>query len=192
MIYVLDTETTGLRGCPDDHVVDIGVAYLNTSTGEVKGVFSSIVGYDVSLWDISHKDAWIFNNTDLTLEQVANAPDQDSVREGLIDVIGDRNVTSYNTAFDFGKFLFKEPWDLCPFISEYPDIMIKAASFCKIPGRFGDYKWPKLDHAYSVLCPDDPANIHGKQDHRALSDAVVASYVLKSLIEKGLYPEFIS
>lgn len=188
-IYVLDTETTGLKGCPYDHVVDIGVASLDTDTGEVDTVFSSIVGYNTDEWDPAHKNAWIFNNTDLTLDQVSDAPSQDVVLSYLRPILQGMPVTAYNTGFDFNKFLYNYPWSFRGIFTELPDIMKAATPICKIPGCFADYKWPKLEVAYKMLCPEDPADIHGKQDHRALSDAVVASYVLKALRGLGAYGE---
>lgn len=186
VIYVLDTETTGLRGCPSDHVVDIGVAGLDTDTGKVWSVYSTIVGYEVSKWDICHKNAWIFNNTDLRLDDVAKARPQDDVRLSLSNILRDCDVTSFNTEFDFNKFLYNQPWNLRGIFHEMPDIMKAATPVCKVEVR-GEYKYPKLEVAYEMLCPDDPAEIEGVQQHRALSDAVVASYVLFELIEKEAY-----
>ena len=71
-IYVLDTETTGLRGAPDDVVVDIGITKVSLSKGTVKDVYSSVVGYDVEEWNDYRRNAWIFENTDLTLRDVSS------------------------------------------------------------------------------------------------------------------------
>ena len=56
-LYVIDTETTGLTGAPDDHVVDIGIALLETDTGRVMPLYQSLVGYDVDEWDSAHRSA---------------------------------------------------------------------------------------------------------------------------------------
>ena len=56
-ILVLDTETTGLVGGPEfpgdkkhDLVVDIGICEACLSTGKVREIYSSVVGYDVDEW----------------------------------------------------------------------------------------------------------------------------------------------
>ena len=50
-----------------------------------------------------------------------------------------------------------------------------------------EYANSKLDYAYSKIVDGDPAGIHGHQDHRALSDARMASYVMIELQRAGLY-----
>ena len=72
-IIVLDTETTGLEGAPKDLVVDIGMTRVNLRKGTVEDVYSSVLGYDVDSWDDYHRNAWIFQNTDMTLDMVAEA-----------------------------------------------------------------------------------------------------------------------
>ena len=79
--------------------------------------------------------------------------------------------------------------------NECRDIMSSAADAFKLPlpdarleTEFQKYAYPKLDYAYAKLFPDsDPAGIMGIQDHRALSDAKVASYVMLKLHSEGLY-----
>jgi DNA polymerase-3 subunit epsilon len=69
------------------------------------------------------------------------------------------------------------------------DIMKAATDVCKIPSEYYgmSYKYPKLDHAYKVLTKGDPAGVGDKQDHRALSDARMASYVMIELYRSGNY-----
>lgn len=188
-VFVLDTETTGLEGAPKDLVVDIGICRVDLSTGDVEDVYSSVLGYDVSEWDDRLKGAWIFENTDLGLEDVEFA-------RPALDVIGDvrrllrrKPVTSYNTEFDFGRFLYEEPWSMRGWFLECSDIMKAATAVCKVPsGMYGrSFRYPKLDAAYSRLVEGDPAGIRGRQDHRALSDARMASHVMVSLYRSGDY-----
>lgn len=188
-IFVVDTETTGLEGAPADLVVDIGICRVSLSSRTVEDVYSSVLGYDTGEWDDRLKGAWIFENTDLGLDDVESA-------RPALDVIGDvrrilrrQPVTSYNTAFDFGKFLYKEPWSLQGWFLECQDIMLAATDACKLPSEYygRSYRYPKLDAAYSKLVEGDPAGIRGHQDHRALSDARMASHVMIALSDAGLY-----
>lgn len=186
-IYVLDTETTGLKGYPYDHVVDVAVCRVSLQDGTVEEVFSSVVGHDVASWDQATKGAWIFENTDLTLEMVADAPPLADVAAELRNILQGCFVTSFNVDFDFQKFLFHPPWDLEPHISLTPCIMKRSMPICAIPGTYDRYKFPRLQEAYDMIVPGDPAGIRGHQSHRALSDAVMASYVLIELDRMGRY-----
>ncbi|MEE3400616.1 MAG: hypothetical protein VZQ28_01460 [Methanomethylophilus sp.] len=202
-ILVLDTETTGLDGGPDgpgdsahrDLVVDIGICEACLSTGEVREVYSSIVGYDTDEWPDSLRNSWIFQNTDLTVEAVRDAEPFGAVRKQVAAKIRGRWLTTYNVRFDLDKFLYRDPWDFRGMFNECRDIMFSAADAFKLPlpdarleTEFQKYAYPKLDYSYAKLFPDsDPAGIMGVQDHRALSDAKVASYVMLKLHSEGLY-----
>ncbi len=180
-IYVLDTETTGLRGAPDDVVVDIGITRVSLSKGTVQDVYSSVVGYDVEEWNDYRRNAWIFENTDMSLDMVAEAPPLPYVIDDVRRILRGKWVTSYNIPYDMDKFLYMEPWSLRGTFKVCTDIMLAATQVCKLPSEYygRQYRYPKLDHAYEIILKgEDPAGINGVQDHRALSDARMASYVM--------------
>lgn len=187
-VFVVDTETTGLCGCDrGDRVVDIGIVEVDTERGTVMPVYSEIVGYDVSGWSEDQKNAWIFSHSDLTLDMVARAEPLEEIARDVRLILDGNVAASYNEAFDFDKFLFKSPWNVDCALA--PDIMLRAHRLIDGDHLFSDgSSWPKLETAYRGLCPDDPAHLDGPQAHRALSDAVVASYVMLALIGRGEYP----
>ena len=186
-IYVLDTETTGLNGHPSDLVVDIAICRVDPKKGTVDNVYSSVVGYDTDNWTEDRRNSWIFLNTDLTVDEVSKAPPVKKVAEDVARILKDKYVTAFNTGFDLNKFLYREPWNLQKVIRESRCIMLASKNVCKLPGLYDDYKWPRLDQAYSMIVKGDPANIHGEQTHRALSDTVMASYVLIEMFRNGQY-----
>ena len=188
-IFVIDTETTGLDGGPRDLVVDIGICSVNLAEGKVRDVYSSVVGYDVTEWEDHRSKAWIFGNSDLTLDKVAAARPMPSVKEDVAGLLRGRTVTSYNVPFDMDKFLFREPWSLRGTFNVCTDIMKAATDVCKLPSEFYgvSYRFPKLDHAYRTIVDGDPAGIKEKQDHRALSDARMASHVMIAMHRSGNY-----
>lgn len=187
-VFVVDTETTGLCGCDrGDRVVDIGIVEVDTEMGTVMPVYSEVVGYDVSGWSEDQKNAWIFSHSDLTLDMVARAEPLEEIARDVRLILNGNVAASYNEAFDFDKFLFKSPWNVDCALA--PDIMLRAHRLIDGDHLFSDgSSWPKLETAYRGLCPDDPAHLDGPQAHRALSDAVVASYVMLALIGRGEYP----
>ena len=188
-IYVLDTETTGLYGAPKDLVVDIGITKVSLRKGAVEDVYSSVLGYDVDDWDDYHRNAWIFQNTDMTLDMVADAPPAMMVIEDVRHLLRNKVVTSYNVAYDMDKFLYQEPWNLRGTFNPCFDIMLAAKDVCKLPSEYygREYRYPKLDYAYSHIVEGDPAGINGVQDHRALSDARMASYLMITMFKDGKY-----
>ena len=108
-------------------------------------------------------------------EGVMRASDNRSVRE-LAGYEG-KVFTGYNTDFDFGRFLRPEPWDFRPRLA--PCIMVECAD------RFNGGCWMKAQDAYDMLCPGNPAGVPGgKEEHRALSDAVLEGYILLGLCSR--------
>ena len=188
-IFVLDTETTGLFGAPKDVVVDIGITKVCLRRGIVEDVYSSVLGYDVDEWDDYRRNAWIFQNTDMTLEMVSEAPPAMKVIDDVRRILRNKAVTSYNIAYDMDKFLYLEPWNLKGSFQQCYDIMLAAKDVCKLPSEYygREYRYPKLDRAYSMIVEGDPAGIDGVQDHRALSDARMASHLMISMFRKGDY-----
>ncbi len=188
-VLVLDTETTGLKGAPRDLVVDVGICKVSLTDGTVEDLYSSVLGYDTSEWDDYLRNAWIFENTDMTLDMVEEAPRALDVIADVRRILRKQAVTAYNTGYDFGKFLYEEPWSMRGWFVECMDIMKAAKDVCKIPSEYYgcDYKYPKLDYAYAQIVEGDPAGIHGVQDHRALSDARMASYLMLALNRSGRY-----
>jgi DNA polymerase-3 subunit epsilon len=188
-IYVLDTETTGLEGAPKDLVVDVGITRVSLRRGTVEDCYSSVLGYDVDEWDDYHRNAWIFQNTDMTLDMVAEAPPAMKVIEDVRRLLRGKTVTTYNMAYDLDKFLYQEPWNMRGTFKPCFDIMLAATKVCKLPSQFygREYRYPKLDHAYSTIVEGDPAGIEGVQDHRALSDARMASYLMIKMFRDGTY-----
>ncbi len=187
-IYVLDTETTGLKGAPTDLVVDIAICRVLLKECIVEEVYSSVVGHDVSNWNNYLRNAWIFENTDMTLEMVSQATPFEEVKEKVKEILKGKNVTSYNVKYDMDGFLYKSPWDLKYSFNECKDIMLAAMNVCKIPSLYYDsYKYPKLCEAYDMIVDGDPAGIHGTQEHRAFSDTVMASHVMIQMFRDGNY-----
>lgn len=188
-IYVIDTETTGLEGAPKDVVVDIGICRVSLRKGTVDDVYSSVLGYDVDMWDDYRRNAWIFQNTDMTLDMVSDAPPAMDVIEDVRRILRGKVVTAYNIGYDMDKFLYLEPWCLRGTFTPCSDIMVAATPVCRLPSQYygRQYRFPKLDHAYATIVEGDPAGIHGMQEHRALSDARMASHVMIQMFRDKTY-----
>lgn len=176
-IYVLDTETTGLGSIPDgEKVLEVGIARVDLDAKKIYPEFNRIVHYPIIA-----KDCWAFQNTTLRMNDCFNSPwDVSDVARALL-YYEDGIFTAYNEDFDFGQYLNYPPWDFKPRLA--PCIMEEAANVLAPDGR-----WLKAQEAYDRLCPDNPAELpDGREQHRALSDAVCEGWILLRLIEK--YPD---
>ena len=206
MVLIIDTETTGLEGYPKDRVLEIGIAELEK--GSVRPVYSEIIRYeDIVEFDRKYvnldgsEGIWIYKNSDLRMEDTINASkDLETVAAEVREIVTGREVTSYNVGFDFGKFLYHEPWNLRGIVERKIDIMKLATSkvyeLCEsdslddkelqerlLREREESYypeKWVRSIDAYRALCPEDPMGLEGMR-HRAIDDAVMEGFVLKTL-----------
>ena len=111
------------------------------------------------------------------------------VVEDVRKILRRRTVTAYNIAYDMDKFLYREPWNMRGEFTTCADIMLAATQVCRLPSQYHgrQYRYPKLDHAYAAITEGDPAGIHGAQEHRALSDARMASHVMLRMYRDGSY-----
>ena len=206
MVLIIDTETTGLSGYPKDRVLEIGIAELEE--GSVKPVYSEIIRYsDIVEFDRKYvnldgsEGIWIYRNSDLRMEDTLNASkDVERVAAEVREIVSGREVTSYNVPFDFGKFLYHEPWNLKELCSVPFDIMELATK--RVYSLAEDNliqdkalrerllreredspypeKWVRSIDAYRVLCPEDPMGLEGMR-HRAIDDAIMEAWILISL-----------
>ena len=205
MVLIIDTETSGLKGHPTDRVLEIGIAELDEITGEVRGVYSSMVTYPDLMEHCEEKERtegpiWIFRHYDLSLEKIlAEGKDVSLVAEEVRNIVRNQRVTAYNVDFDFSKFLLKEPWNLDCIIAY--DIMVLATERIydlaednliedrELQRRLlnereacgQEDKWIRSIDAYRVLCPEDPMKLE-RMRHRAMDDAVMEGHIIAKLM----------
>lgn len=176
-IFVIDLETTGLRGYPQDKVVEIGIASLNVDTGKITERLSRIVHQPLAEAD---RNSWIFQNTDLKYEDVYSEDDETGelasyLRKNYEDYL----FTSYNVDFDFCRFLWSNEWNFNPWLAT--DIMEECAKTVPDRNHAGAGKYPSAQASYNFLCPDNPMGLE-KERHRAVSDAVFECHILWNLM----------
>lgn len=173
-MFIVDIETTGLNGIrAGDKIVEVGIVKL-TPEG-VEDVYSAIVQHP----DIEEfSDCWVFQNTDLTTEEVKNGVPEENVIRELRRILNGELATSYNVKFDFDKFLYQWPYGVFPIVPF--DIMEVSSQYFNPYGDKG--KWVRSEQAYNLLFPDDNPALGEKQTHRALDDARREAYILLGLL----------
>lgn len=187
VIYVIDTETTGLDGIPfGDSVVEIGIVAVDTETKTVTPVLDEVIKQYIPC---GKRDAWIFTSGTMTTRDISTASmKKKHIAKKMRAILTDQYVTSYNKEFDFTRFLNWSPYDIYSYTKSAECIMVAASRIKEIPrSHAGKSRYPKMMYAYEHLCPTDPAHLKGTQDHRACSDALAEGYILLELIDRGVY-----
>ncbi len=200
-IYVVDIETTGLKGYPIDYVVEIAIMRANIRKQTVEQIFHSIIRYDIRNWDKKTRKAWIFEQGHLNLNDVQNAEeDPDQVASRIQKILQNKTVTSYNTNFDFDLFLKNDPWliteENCG-IRFAPCILKSSSDYIKIPAKKRGLKLVSLEIAKEcvlredVLCLSKNSKLKQQIDklgaHRARFDAFYAACILLELYQLNKY-----
>lgn len=126
-----------------------------------------------------HKNAWIFNNSDLKFEDFADAPDLNNVKNQIQEIFDRYSLTAYNTSFDF-RFMESRGFVIK---KDIPDIMAVAKETCKIMRARGGYKIPKMQEAWDNLFP----NTNYIEKHRAVDDALHEAKMLFEMYKRGNY-----
>ena len=178
-IAVIDIETTGLNPIYD-LIIEIGIVELNLKTGETRIIFDSFV--KEPKFGEEHRDSWIFNNSDITYEDIGNAPLFDNFKEDLNGIFDKYPTTAFNKSFDLG--FLKVRGIKIP--KELPCIMKTATNICRIPFPNGGsgYKWPKCQEAWDFFFP----NSEYIEKHRAADDAIHEAKILYELFSRGHFP----
>ncbi len=183
-ILVLDIETTGfLRG--GGSIVEVGIVSLNLESGEIATVFDSVCREDILTTRHSIPPmGWIFKNSTLTVEEVRGAPRFEDLKKEIQYHIETYHLgaTAYNRAFDF-DFLESRGID---FGIKLPCPMKLATPICRLPSanpRYSDYKWPKVEEAWSHFFPDEEY----EELHRGADDAMHEARIVLELYRMGVF-----
>ena len=179
-ILILDIETTGFLN-QGGSIVEVGIVSLNLETGKVKEIFDSLLKEDILT--ARHREepfGWIFKNSDLTVEAVRNAPRAKDVLSKVQEILDlyPMGCTAYNNKCDFG---FLEDRGLK--IKKLPCPMILSTNICKLPGRFGSYKWPTAEEAFKYFYPFKEYT----EKHRGLDDAKHEAHIVYELYKRGVF-----
>lgn len=178
-IIVVDIETTGFLN-KGGKIVEIGIVMLNLATGVITPAYNSLVKEDG--FGPNHKTGnfgWIFNNSDLTYEEVEVAPGMEEQRAEIQSLFDKYYATAFNKAFDF-DFLRDRGFN----IKELPCPMKVATPICKLPNKYGynSYKWPSVEEAWEYFFGKDTGYIEA---HRGFDDAKHEAKIVYRLFELG-------
>jgi DNA polymerase-3 subunit epsilon len=176
-IAIIDIETTGFI-VTMDAIVEIGIVLVDTDTKEITKIFDSVVK-DKNFNPKIHNNSWIFDNSDLVINDVINAEPLEMHRATLQTIFDTYYVTAFNKAFDL-RFLRSRGFTLRDITC-----LMKSGKSCGIVlYENGEHKPPSVEEAYSALFPDE----YYVEAHRGGDDAMHEAKILLKLcdIKAGL------
>lgn len=171
-ILVLDIETTGFLN-QGGKIVEIGMVDLNLENGDITDVFHSVVKEEGMT--AKDRDAWIFKNSTLSVEEVRDAPMLIDVSTRIQSYLDTYQVTAYNRDFDI-PFLQSRGFK---FQQLAPCPMLVACDVVKLANN----KWPKVTEAMEFFFPGEAYN----EEHRGLQDARDEARIVYKLFLDGHY-----
>ncbi len=176
-ILVVDIETTGFDH-RDDKIVEVGIVELNLENGDRKILFDKVT-HEQGITREKVESSWIINNSDLTVEDVRLSKNFNTLLPEVQDVINKYNlgVTAFNSDFDFG---FLENRGV-KFDTKLACLMHSSTNICKIPGNYGEYKWPSVEEAYGFFFPNNSYI----EKHRGADDAMHEAEIAYELFKRG-------
>lgn len=178
-ILIIDLETTNFLN-KGGKVVEIGIVKLDLDTGDASIIFDHVM-HERPITRKEVEESWIVKNSDITVEAIQQSKQLKDYR-AQIQFILDKyplGCTAFNNAFDFGFMEdrgFKFPKKLpCP--------MLLSTPILKLPGKYGDYKWPKVQEAWDYF--------FGETDyielHRGADDALHEAKIVYELYLRGVF-----
>jgi DNA polymerase-3 subunit epsilon len=181
MIGVIDIETTGFLN-KGGFIVEVGIVSLDIQSGDIKVVFDSVCKEDGMT--AKDREAWIFSNSDLTVDEVRNAPNFKEIMPDIqLTIDGFKHVTAFNKSFDF-DFLRDRGVNIereisCPMKILTPVMKLQKTGKAAF---YGGYKWPNVEEAWKYFFPDDDYN----ELHRGADDAVHEAMIIHKIIKEGI------
>ena len=178
-ILIIDIETTGFLN-QGGKIVEVGMVELNLENGETKVVFDKVT-HEKGITRPEVENSWIISNSDLTVEDVRTSKRLDFLLPEIQDIINryPLGATAFNRSFDF-EFLVSRG---IRFSKMLPCPMLESTDICKLPGKYGKFKWPKVEEAYDHFFPNNSY----AEKHRGADDAIHEAEIVYELYKLGVY-----
>lgn len=196
MLYMAtDIETTDVKW-EKGYIVEVGMAVLDTDDGAIEIVLDEVCR-EPGMTEENSKDAWIFQNSSLTLASVMASKNVISrfASQGEVSIYGKiqeylksvHGNTAFNSDFDFGWLQSRG----LQIPNKFPCLMKFMGGLCKIPNpkKPGTFKHPKFVEAVKWAfgedpskCPKEIVKVLKGENHRAAHDAAADAALLKWIL----------
>jgi len=173
-ILVVDLETTGFYQ-NSDAIVEIGIALVDTVTKKIELVFDNVVK-DKKFNAKRHKNSWIFQNTNLKVEDVENANPLDDYFDKIQDLFDTYKMTAYNKSFDI-RFLTAAGFK----VNDIKCLMQTAKQYSTYKDKNGKQKTPSVEEIYNQFFMSN-GEVY-IEEHRAGADAIDEAKILLHMVD---------
>lgn len=180
-IFVVDVETDSVK--PQlANILEIGMASVDLSTGEIELLFDTLVcppGLDgMEPW----LNCWFMQNSHVDPADIRKAPKLADLKVGIEAYLALGPVTAYNLSFDLAVLnhngiVTGQTWSC---------LMLTTKDILKLPGRYGDYKYPKFSELFSYFSPNTPFI----EKHRAGYDSIHEARLALVLYQRGFFNRY--
>ena len=181
-IYVIEVNTDGDKGYPDNIVVEVGVCRVNLDTMDFDSIYNDIILLDPLDMGKTSLD-WITDTAGIDVRELYLGSPQEEVVSRVKEILKGNEVACFDIGETFGRFLLYDPWDFTKLMT------IRSSVSARMPGNASPTLKTNLQerigYAYSKLCPDDPAEVGNGR--RALQLAQMTSEIIIRLRKSGMY-----
>ncbi|MDD5510645.1 MAG: 3'-5' exonuclease [Dehalococcoidales bacterium] len=174
-IFIVDTETDNVK--PQlANILEIGMASLDLETGKIELLFDTLIcPPGPETWT----NCWFMNHCGLDPEFIRTAPKFTDIKTGIEAYLSFGPITAFNLSFDL-QVLYKHGVRAG---HTWPCLMLTTKDILKLPGRYGDWKYPKFSEAYNWFFPETPF----EEKHRAGHDAIHEAKLAYALYKRGYF-----
>ncbi len=178
-ILIIDIETTGFLN-KGGKIVEVGIVELDLTDGKRKILFDKVT-HERGITKAEVENSWIVNNSNLTVEDVRHSKRLDLLKPEIQQIIDQypAGITAYNRSFDL-DFMESRGFR---FPKKLPCPMLLSTDILKLPGKYGNYKWPKVEEAYDYYFSDNDY----VEAHRGADDAMHEAEIVYELYKRGIF-----
>jgi hypothetical protein len=180
-VCVIEVNTSGPKGFPDDEVIEIGICGVDLTGMSTENLYSAIVRYDTSSWNEDKKE--YIKRCDITADDIENGVPLETVCRDVKRILNGKQSASYDIRNVFYRYMVNEPWDLTKEVITMPSVCSRLPSShrCNIPSDENIH----IRNSYSRIFNDDPMNVSDGKS--ALDAALMTSAILMELRKNGKY-----
>ncbi len=179
VILVVDTETDSVKP-QSANILEIGLASVDLDTGKTDLLWDSFVHPPGLEWWV---DCFFMKNSGIDPDLIRAAPTIEEMEYGVEAYLSLEAVTAFNLYFD-REVLFRHGIKIP---NTWPCLMLTAKDILKLPGRYGDWKYPKFTEAWDYFFPDTPF----EEKHRAGHDALHEAKLAYALYQRGYFNKYL-
>ncbi|MBE6528618.1 MAG: hypothetical protein E7Z64_05600 [Thermoplasmata archaeon] len=172
-VYIVECAVTGPSGFPADRVVEVAVCRMFKDGTDFDTIYDSFIFADPL--DLG-KDSldYLQDNYGITAETLYSAPSESEVVKEVLAKLKDKECTSFNVNFTFGRFLCVEPWDLNGELTLFPSIA------SRLPMEYSK----TLRDAYDYVTPGNPMDVKGDT---AMDRCLMSTSIMMKLRQTGYF-----